>query len=111
MNVKFEWKIPSGYRIRANLHILELNVRLKRLNLINVTFLKIYLHGNACIINFIGTIQVHNFKLCVLLWLMTMCVNFFDTIPPIHNNTEYFVQDFKFSFDHNGPIWSIISNM
>ena len=42
---------------------------------------------------------------------MTLCVNFYDKIPPLNQIIAYFVQDFKFSLDHNGPIWSIISKM
>ena len=66
------------------------------------------MHGITLNIKCIQTIHRQNLILCVVLCLMTMCVNFYDTIPPLNKNISYFVQDFKFSLDHNGPKWSNI---
>ena len=69
------------------------------------------MHGITLNINFIQTIHRQNLILCVVLCLMTMCINFYDTITPLNKNISYFVQDFKFSLNDNGPKCSNISKM
>ena len=61
------------------------------------------MHEITLNINSIPTKHRQILILCVVLCLRTMCVNFYDTIPPLNQIIAYFIQDLKFSLSYNGP--------